>query len=89
VKTHHVEARIAPAEPASAPVSLRLREEAPGRATAGATHNGPRLLDDNVTRGGRGIHRHVNGGAPQGRISGTLWQPQGRLWLLDLDQPAA
>jgi hypothetical protein len=30
----------------------------------------------------------LNGDVRLGRISGTLWKPQGRLWLLDLDQPA-
>ena len=89
MKTHNVEARIAPAEPASASVGLRLREEAPGRATAVATDNGHLLLDYYFTRGGRAVLLHLDGGARRGRISGTLWQPQGRLWLLDLDQPAA
>jgi len=89
VKTHHVTARIAPAEPASPSVGLRLHEEAPGRATAVATDNGHLLLEYYFARGGRAILLHFNGGARRGRISGTLWKPKGRLWLLDLDQPAA
>ena len=89
MKSHDITARIAPVEPASAPVSLRLREEAPGRATAVATDNGHLLLDYYFTRGGRVILLHFDAGARRGRISGTLWQPQGRLWLLDFDQPAA
>jgi hypothetical protein len=89
MKAHDVTARIAPAEPASVPVGLRLREEAPGRATAVATDNGHLLLDYYFSRGGRAILLNFDAGARQGRISGTLWSPQGRLWLLDLDQPAA
>jgi len=89
MKAHDVTARIAPAEPASAPVGLRLREEAPGRATAIATENGHLLLDYYFTQGGRVILLQLNGDVRRGRISGTLWQPKGRLWLLDLDQPAA
>jgi hypothetical protein len=89
VKSHHITASIAPAEPASASVGLRLREEAPGRATAVATDNGHLLLHYYFARGGRAILLQLNGAVRQGRISGTLWSPQGRLWLLDLDQPAA
>ena len=89
MKAHDVTARIAPAEPESVPVGLRLREEAPGRATAVATDNGHLLLDYYFTRGGRAILLQLNGDVRLGRISGTLWKPQGRLWLLDLDQPAA
>ena len=89
MNTHDVTARIAPAEPASAPVALRLREEAPGRATAVATDNGHLLLDYYFAQGGRAILVQSNGGVRRGRISGTLWRPKGRLWLLDLDQPAA
>ena len=89
MKTHHVTARIAPAEPACASVGLRLREEAPGRAMAVATDNGHLLLDYYFARGGRAILLQLNGGVRRGRISGTLWKPQGRLWLLNLDQSAA
>ena len=89
MKTHHVTARIAPAEPLSASVGLRLREEAPGRATAVAIDNGHLLLDYYFAQGGRAILLRLNGGTRRGRISGTLWKPQGRLWLLDLDKPAA
>jgi hypothetical protein len=89
VKSHHVTAHIAPAPPLSASVGLRLREEAPGRATAVATDNGHALLDYYFARGGRAILLQLNGGARRGRISGTLWSPQGRLWLLNLEQPAA
>jgi len=89
VKSHHITARIAPVEPMSAPVELRLREEAPGRATAVATDNGHLLLDYYFAHGGRAILLQLNGGTRRGRISGTLWKPQGRLWLLDLDKPAA
>ena len=88
MEAHTVTARIAPAEPVSAPVGLRLREEAPGRATAVATQNGHLLLDYYFREGGRTILVHLSEGARQGRISGTLWTPRGRLWLLDLE-PAA
>jgi hypothetical protein len=89
VKSHDITARIAPVEPLAAPVGLRLREEAPGRATAVATDNVHLLLDYYFARGGRAILLQLNGGTRRGRISGTLWKPQGRLWLLDLDKPAA
>jgi hypothetical protein len=89
VNSHAVTARIAPAEPASASVGLRLQEEAPGRATAVATDNGHLLLHYYFTRGGRAILLQLNGGVRRGRISGTFWSPQGRRWLLDFDQPAA
>jgi len=87
--TDLITARIAPTEPVSAPIGLRLSEEAPGRATAIAVENAHLLLQYYFARGGRTIILQSEGGARQGRISGTLWKPQGRLWLLDLDQAAA
>lgn len=86
--THDVTARIAPADPASVAVGLHLHEEAPGRATAVATDNGHLLMNYYFSRGGRTIVVQSDEGARRGRISGTLWKPQGRLWLLDLDQTA-
>ena len=87
--THDVTARIAAADPASIAVGLHLHEEAPGRATAVATDNGHLLLDYYFARGGRAIVVQSDEGARRARISGTLWKPQGRLWLLDLDQAAS
>jgi hypothetical protein len=84
--THDVTARIAPADPAPVAVGLHLHEEAPGRATAVATDNGHLLMNYYFARGGRAIVVQSDDGARPGRISGTLWKPQGRLWLLDLDQ---
>lgn len=86
---HHVTARIAPTQTPATAVGLRLREEAPGRATAVATDNGHLLLDYYFARGGRTIVVQSDGGVRPARISGTLWKPQGRLWLLDLDQAAS
>ena len=86
---HQVTARIAPTLTPAAAVGLRLREEAPGRATAIATDNGHLLMDYYFARGGRSIVVQSDEGARQARISGTLWKPQGRLWLLDLDQAAS
>jgi hypothetical protein len=86
MEIHDVTARIAPADPASAAVALHLHEEAPGRATAVATDNGHLLLNYYFARGGRSIVVQSDEGARPGRISGTLWKPQGRLWLLDLER---
>jgi hypothetical protein len=84
-----VTARIAAAELAFVTVGLRLQEEAPGRAIAVATDNGHLLLDYYFLQGGRAILLQFDGVDRRARISGTLWKPQGRLWLLDLDQVAS
>lgn len=86
---HQVTARIAAAEPAFASVGLRLQQEAPSRAIAVATDNGHLLLDYYFAQGGRAILLQFDGVDRRARISGTLWNPQGRLWLFDLDQDAA
>jgi hypothetical protein len=86
---HQVTASIAPTLTPAVAVGLRLREEAPGRATAVATDNGHLLLEYYFARGGRAIVVQSDEGARRARISGTLWKPQGRLWLLDLDQAAS
>jgi len=87
--TRHVTARIARAEPMSASVRLHLHEEAPGHATAVATDNGHVLLQYYFARSGRTIVLESDGRNREARISGTLWKPRGRLWLLDLDQAAS
>lgn len=86
---HHVTARIAPAQTPAAAVGLRLHEEAPGRVTAVATDNGHLLLEYYFARGGRAIVVQSDEGPRRALISGTLWKPQGRLWLLDLEQAAS
>jgi len=89
MEADHVTARAVPAGPASGSIGLRLREEAPCRATAIATENAHLLLDYYFVQGGRTILLHFDGVVRWSRISGTLWSPEGRLWLLDLEQPAA
>jgi hypothetical protein len=86
--TNLITARIAAPEPVSAPIGLRLSEEAQGRATAVAVRNGHVLLQYYFASGGRTVILQSDEGARTARISGTQWKPQGRLWLLDLDQAA-
>ena len=84
---HHVTARIA--QPASSSIGLHLLEESPDRVIAVATNNGHLLMEHYFGRGGRVIFVRLDGTDRPARISGTVWKPQGRLWLLEFGQAAA